>query len=154
MPRSLPLLAAAALLAALSLLLTSCAAPATANAVPNQQSPNVFVTVNGCGTNSIFIKVNPWVATVERGQNIRWLAPTAGIDSMAIRAKNDDHWAFDWAQPGQAQRRATLPGQAVQGQNAAGRDKERFPYHILIYCRDDQGQSHLIDIDPEIMIEW
>lgn len=149
MPRSLWLLTGAASTMALSLVLTSCAAPAAGSGPGEQTRSDIYVTVTGCGTQSIFTKVSPWVATVRRGQPVRWHPPEAGIDSMVVQAKNPNLWPFPWATPSQAQRRPTLPGRALQAGSPGGPDGASYEYSILVYCGD-----HVIDIDPEIIVIW
>jgi hypothetical protein len=146
MPRVLPLLAGAVSIAVLSVVLIA-ASPVTANEASAQERPDIYVTVNGCGTDSIYIKVDPWVAPVRRGQPARWHPPEASIDSMVVQAKDPHSWPFQWAPPGRAQRRPTLPGRALQAGVAQGRDQERYAYSILVYCG-----KHVIDIDPEVVI--
>lgn len=147
MPRVLPLLVGAVSVAALSVVLIAGASPATANEAAVQERQDIYVTVNGCGTDSIYIKVDPWVAPVQRGQPARWHPPEEGIDSMVVQAKDPHAWPFQWAPPGRAQRRPTLPGRALQAGVARGRHQERYAYSILVYCG-----GRVIDIDPEVVI--
>jgi hypothetical protein len=139
-------LARAAVAAGLLAMLVSCAPP-RAGLAPPPAVEEISIQVSGCATDNIAIVVHPWTAYVERGRPLRWTTP-ATVDSVVIQATRPGQWPFEWAQPGQPQRRAARGGAAIQaGAMRPGAAAGSYSYRFLLYC-----DGRVIDIDPDIVI--
>jgi hypothetical protein len=99
----------------------------------------VTVDITGCGTETVRVVVDPWVARVVPGRPFRWVA-SGDMDSMTIRHKDGD-WPFP------AQLPAGRPGSPIEAGEPQGGANQRGSYEILVECG-----GTLLEIDPWIIL--
>jgi hypothetical protein len=99
----------------------------------------VTVDITGCGTETVRVVVDPWVARVVPGRAFSWVA-SGDMDSMTIRHKDGD-WPFP------AQLPAGRPGSPIEAGQPQGNGNQRGSYEILVECG-----GTVLEIDPWIIL--
>lgn len=99
----------------------------------------VTVDITGCGTDTVRVVVDPWVARVVPARPFSWVA-SGDLDSMTIRHKDGD-WPFP------AQLPAGRPGTPIEAGQPQGAANQRGSYEILVECG-----GTLLEIDPWIIL--
>jgi hypothetical protein len=102
---------------------------------------NIEISIEGCGTDTIRVVVEPWEAHVVRGRDFGWnVAGGTNADSVRVRHRT--------GQPQLPDLPAAAPGGRIPVQGGlAGAAGTRIQYDIIARC----GDKTLI-IDPDIVI--
>lgn len=112
----------------------------------------VKVTVScSATTDSVFVKVDPAQAPVQKGKALEWdLTSASNADTMTITAKVPADWPYTDAPPYGAKK----GGKKAKGSNMKGGVKEGtiFGYNIQVTCQNGAGPKHVLVIDPELII--
>ncbi len=123
-------------LVVLGLVALVAAAPGPRDDVRATVTVNVQADCRGTG---VTVSINPWVATLARGDSLVW--NHTGADSMDIRPLRG--WPFPGV-PARARAAAPARAGAVVPTAPPG---QRFPYQIALYCAD-----RTVIIDPDVVI--